>query len=199
MPVPLPKATWSCPCWVRAVLATALIGSAWTAERRVDLGSFANRLDGWEYYGGFEFPGATGSLTRTGEAGHGGAGAARLSGDFSAGGYYVGMRIAKLNLAAAGFACWVRPEGIAKTLSVRLTDEGGQTFQYLVRLAAGNDWQRITVIPGTTPAQGHFGGANDGAWKGRLSGAMIMLSKRDCSNGSSGACLIDDIAVATLP
>jgi hypothetical protein len=184
---------------LRLVLISFLVCAAWTAERRVDIGSFGNRLDGWEYYGGFEFPGATGTLARTGESGHATAGAARLSGDFSAGGFYVGMRITKLNLAATGFSCWIKPDGIAKTIGLRLTDEGGQTFQYLIRLATGSDWQRITVLPGTTPAQGHFGGANDGTWKGRLGGAMLMLSKHDCSNGSSGACLVDDITVGVAP
>ncbi len=184
---------------LRLILITTLAVTAWTAERRVDLGSFANRLDDWEYYGGFEFPGATGTLTRTGEAGHAEAGAARLSGDFAAGGVYVAMRIAKLNLAATGFSCWIKPEGIAKTIGVRLTDEGGQTFQYRVRLATGTGWQRITVVPGTTPAQGHFGGASDGTWKGHLSGGMIMLSKHDCSNGTSGSCLIDDVTVSVAP
>lgn len=175
--------------------------TAWAADVKpgkpveVDIGSFANQGDGWTFYGGWEFKGATGTLVRSGDAGHAGPGAARLNGDFSAGGFYVGMKVAKLELPITDFSYWVKPEGIEKTMGVRLTDEGGQTFQYTVRLAKGDDWQRVTIQPGTTTAQGHFGGSNNGVWQGKLSGAMITFSKHDCRKEAIGSCLIDDITV----
>jgi len=163
----------------------------------VDMGRFAKHLSGWAFIAGTEYPGATGTLTWNETAGHAEPGAASLQGDFSAGGRYVGMRIRKVDLQATEFACWVKPDGLAKSIMVRLTDANDQTFQYRLPLALGNDWQRLAVVPGTTVAESFYSGPKDGTWKGPLAAIVVGLSKEDLIQGTSASCLIDDATVTT--
>ena len=161
----------------------------------VDLGGFAKQLDSWSFTVGAEYPGATGTLTWLGTVGHTAPGVASLRGDFSAGGRYVGMRIRKVDRLATEFACWVKPDGLAKSIMVRLTDAGDQTFQYQLPLAPGTDWQRIAVAPGTTVPESNFSGPNDGKWQGHIAAIVIGLSKESLIQGSAVACLIDDVVI----
>ena len=163
----------------------------------VDLGAFAKQPDNWSFVGGAEYPGATGSLTWLGTAGHDAPGAASLRGDFSVGGRYVGMRLRKVNRVATEFACWVKPDGLAKSIMVRLTDAGDQTFQYEMQLASGTDWQRIAVAPGTTVPESSFSGRGDGKWQGHIATIVIGLSKTAITQGNVVSCLIDDVAITT--
>jgi hypothetical protein len=120
-----------------------------------------------------------------------------LRGDFSAGGRYVGMRIRKVDRQSTEFACWVKSDGLAKSIMVRLTDAGDQTFQYQLPLANGTDWQRITVAPGTTIPESSFSGRKDGKWQGHIAAIFIGLSKDAIIQGSVATCLVDDVVIAT--
>jgi hypothetical protein len=162
------------------------------AETEEGIGDFAAGLDGWTYNGGWEFKGAQGRANRIPDQGHTAPGSMRLSAEFGAGGSYVALtrRVDPTPLGELKF--WVKPEGLTG-LDIRLTDSGEQTFQYEVRLEGGDEWQEITISPRTDSPKSHWGGLNDGQWGGEVGAVWIMLSRRFCQSGASGACLIDDI------
>jgi hypothetical protein len=192
---------YRCATWPLLIL---LSGTVWGGDAparspgTVDLGAFAKQLDNWAFVGGTEYPGATGTLRWVGEIGHGAPGSASLHGDFSAGGRYVGMRFRKVERLATEFSCWVKPDGLTKSIMVRLTDAGAQTFQYQLPLAPGTDWQRIAVTPGTTLPESSFSGRGDGKWQGHIAAIVIGLSKESIIQGSAATCLVDDVAI-TVP
>lgn len=187
--------------WTLLILLAGVVwgGDALPGEpATVGLGGFDKQLDNWSFTGGAEYPGATGTLTWQGTVGHAAPGAASLGGDFSAGGRYVGMRLRKVNRLATEFAFWVKPDGLAKSIMVRLTDAGDQTFHYQLPLANGTDWQRIAVAPGITIPQSTFSGSKDGKWQGHIAAIVIGLTKESITQGGVVACLIDDVVI-TIP
>lgn len=177
---------------MRALLPLALAACAVSADppRVIPVGAFDNDTDGWSFNGGWEFKGAGGGLTRVDGGRSGGAG--RLAGDFAKGGAYVAMTRG-IGSRPREFRCWVKPENL-DALDLRLTDGTGQTFQYTLPLQ-GTDWQQISLEPGTTPAKGHWGGANTGTWTGAAKDVWLMLSKNHCTAGKAASLLVDDAEV----
>ena len=156
--------------------------------KRVELGDFASDLDGWTYYGGWEFKGAGGKLEHDKTVGRQAHGSARLTGDFSKGGSYVAMKRA-CNAAALSMSFWIKAEGLSH-FSVRLTDATGQTFQRKVDLTASGQWQRVELTD-LSKADGYFGGAKDGVWHGPLKAIWIMLTVQ--KNRGGGTLWVDDV------
>ena len=68
-------------------------------EISMPLDDFEAAPEGWEYVGGWEFPGAKGSLEWDEAVAHKGKGSLRLDADFTKGGAYVGLwkRFGELN------------------------------------------------------------------------------------------------------
>lgn len=67
----------------------AVLTNSSQASKKEEIGNFKAGLDGWEYYGGWEFKGSKGSLKLDKVDGKD---CAILNGDFSGGGSYVAGR-----------------------------------------------------------------------------------------------------------
>ena len=111
------------------------------------------RLSFWH---GGEFPGATGSVSRT-------DGVLELRYDFSNGGHYVA---ANLHLSDPVYDAESLEMEVSfdenTRITLRLTDSSGQTFQRGFFHDAPEDWERLTCAISPQTWGGHWGGANDG-------------------------------------
>jgi len=123
------------------------------AQERVVILPNAAESDQWQFSPGGEFPGAKGQLTPQDD------GAMVLAYDFTDGGAYVAAYYrfkAPVHIKALQFRAR-KPE--AATLTLRVTDSQGQTFQKSV-LHPGAHWTVYRARMGSWT--GHWGGANDG-------------------------------------
>lgn len=161
------------------LLALGLANLAPAADlAALPLGDFSRGLDGWELSLGTEFPGAKGSLTRAAGPQPDDPQAARLTADFAGGGRYVAMSKA---LPTATFLeeLTLRLQGNVTQVGLRLTDAQGQSFQQYLSLPAGaTGWQTLTVREFGSPGRKdifHWGGANDGVWRGPLKRLALLL------------------------
>lgn len=118
------------------------------AEHRID---FENGSPGWTYYGGFEFPGATGGIAITREAARDGKQALRLHGDFTGGGRYVAA-ICALPAATPcrGLRFWIRTADV-DSIGIRVVDSTGQTFQFTRPLQRTAAWQEVVLADLSAP------------------------------------------------
>ncbi len=181
-----------------AVLAQP--GSASTAglSTRV-LGDFESAAEGWTFYPGSEYPGATGSLALDASTAHTGASSGHLSGDFSGGGAYVSMRRALPAVDATSIGFWLRAPGLT-WLTVRLTDGSGQVHQQRLALSGATDWQPLVVTRFDGGSQYvHWGGANDGVWHGPATALELVLDRGAIAGGASTASVNVDDVVAARP
>ena len=135
----------------------------------------------WVFYGGYEFPGAKGTVSRQNAEDRE---VVNLFYDFSGGGAYVGAKGA-LEI----------PEGITEfrfaakadrphKLVLRLVDATKQTHQWELRYEQTRQWQDFTVDL-TKPARKSFGGANDGAMNFPLREVMLCVAKSDLGSSAS--------------
>jgi hypothetical protein len=163
------------------------------------LGDYESAAEGWSFYPGSEFPGATGSLTYDTASPHTGAQSAKLSGDFTGGGNYVALQRTVVPIDLKALNVWVRSSQIS-SLGLRLTDATGQVHQQ--RLAVtGSAWQQLNVtrFDGGTGYL-HFGGADDGIWHGPAKAIMLTLDKSSITGGGTTASVnVDAVAATTSP
>jgi|GEM_PF-2169424 len=162
------------------------------------LGDFSAGLEGWRYNGGWEFKGSRGRLVHEPSEGHNEPGAARLTGEFEAGGSYVAMTRQGSFSEPAAVRFRVKPEGLSG-LDIRLGDGRQQIFQYSVPLEGGGEWQEVVIHVPDTPAKSHWGGPNDGVWSGELTQVWICLPRRFCGESKTASCLVDDVEVIPRP
>jgi hypothetical protein len=151
--------------------------------------------DGWEYVGGWEFPGAKGAAARDAGAAKVGHYAYRLDYDFIGGGAYVGVwkKLDDLkipNISEVRF--WVKISGVASALGIRLADGTGQVHQSSVALQATSDWQEVVVKISQATGGEHWAGANDGKWHPSIKGLGVNVGK---GNGTTGTIWFDDLRV----
>lgn len=140
------------------LLACFVAASAMAAADHVI--DFEKGSPGWTYYGGFEFPGATGSIATTRESAREGKQALRLSGDFSGGGRYVAATCAlPEGTPCLGLRFWVRTTDV-DSIGIRIVDSGGQTFQFTRQLTRKDAWQEV-VLQDITEPKVVWGGAGD--------------------------------------
>ncbi|MHB8957398.1 MAG: beta-galactosidase [Pirellulaceae bacterium] len=141
----------------------------------------------WSFSPGPEFPGAKGSFERSSEATHAGQYGGRLSFDFRGGGNYVGISLRLDNAPAlAAVRLWLkRPEGHALTL--RYTDQSGQTLQKSF-WAPADRWVPV-IVPFDTWT-GHWGGANDGTIHGPPTSIALLVER---GPQQLGDLLLDDL------
>jgi hypothetical protein len=153
---------------VRSVLALAIIANAIAAEKPpISIASFDADMEGWIYYGGWEFPGAVGSLQR-GRSDT--SGAAVLQADLTEGSY-VAMR-KDIDVHAGVFRFRVSAPN-QKAFNVRIKDAGNQFFQYEVKSPAKGEWGVVELkIDGKG---GHWGGANDGIIRQPVKELWLMI------------------------
>ncbi|HZX06406.1 glycosyl hydrolase [Kribbella sp.] len=162
------------------------------------LGDYESAAEGWSFYPGSEFPGATGSLSYDTVSPQSGAQSAKLSGDFSGGGNYVALQRSFVPIDLKALDLWVKSSQVS-SIGLRLTDATGQVHQQRLSLS-GSAWQHLSV---TQFAQGngylHFGGANDGIWHGPATAITLTLDKSAILSGTSAAVNVDAVAATTAP
>jgi len=179
----------------------ACLSLGWSAQAATDGGAREDfegttSPDPWSFSNGGEFPGASGSFSRSPEAAHAGRLGGRLQFDFTHGGRYVaaGWRLpaAELTNGSTGVELWLRrPEG--SDFVFRYTDGAGQTFQKTVDCPGGR-WTHVTI-----PFDGwavHWGGANDGRVRG---GPQSLAFNVDRGEETTGALWLDDLRLVNRP
>ena len=162
------------------------------------VGTFENAAEGWTFYPGSEYPGATGSFALDTTTAHTGTASGLLSGNFSGGGAYVSTRRALPSLAATSLSLWLKTASLT-WLTVRVTDATGQVHQQRLTLSGSTDWQSLGVPRFDGGNQyTHFGGANDGVWHGPATELELILDRGAIIGGAtSGSASIDDVALGS--
>ncbi|MFD2117988.1 S-layer homology domain-containing protein [Paenibacillus yanchengensis] len=123
---------------------------------------------------------------------------AKLTGDFTAGGYDLQIsrqiyeRFAPTEPKLISF--WVKTED-AHSIVLRLDDGSGQTHQQTITLEDTTEWQQVIV---TNPTGGngysHWGGANDGQWHSQLTKIALNFNVQNLKDGKqTGTVWFDDI------
>lgn len=163
------------------------------------IGTFENGFDIWKLGFGTDFPGASGQYVRDTIEPKSGIYAAKLQGDFSAGGKYITLGKSFSPLLIQKIAFWIKTAD-ASSISLRLKDATGQVHQQKLPLTATINWQKIEIYKfDSGPNYLHFGGANDGKWHGPAQQIEFLLEKSGLNGGkSSGEILLDNV-VLTAP
>jgi hypothetical protein len=166
----------------------------------LSLDDFEAKPEGWDYVGGWEFPGAKGALEWDKTTAHKGKASLRLEADFSEGGAYVGIwkkfddfksrDIKEIRL-------WVKSAGVAG-IGVRILDDTDQCHQKKgIPLSKTDKWQEVVLCLGDLVGQESWGGANDRRWHGPAKAFGINIGT-DCLTGGKKGTLWLDEAVLNL-
>ncbi|ACQ79175.1 hypothetical protein Bcav_0914 [Beutenbergia cavernae DSM 12333] len=179
------------------VIAGAFVPPA-TADPPLEdfvLGDFESPSEGWSVV---PAAGGAGSYEIvTGDARAGDA-SAQVQVDLSNGGY-VEFRRHLDEIDVLSFQFSVRTADVNE-LSVRLTDATGQSFQQRVTVAADSAWQDIVVADldgGTFPE--HWGGANDGVWRGPATEIAIIVNHWQIVAGTEATLDVDAVSAHLAP
>ncbi|WP_165368050.1 sugar-binding protein [Phytoactinopolyspora endophytica] len=161
------------------------------------IGDFETPDENWGFTRGPEFPGAKGGFSRQADEPYDGLFSARLRGNFSDGGTYVGLT-KEIDLDLRGLSFWVRSSD-ASFLTLRLTDATGQHHQQRLAVTPDGAWQEI-VVSDFDQGTGYnsWGGADDGVWHGPAQAIRLHLPKAALSGELTGDVFFDDIT-ATVP
>lgn len=163
------------------------------------LDDFESEPKGWTYVGGWEFPGAKGSLELDPKTAHGGKRSYTLQADLS-GGVYIGVWRDLASLQGRDFKelrLWVKAVNVT-TMGVRITDSSDQCHQKNgVALANTQEWQEVVLNIADLAGGEHWGGANDGKWHGPAKGFGLNVGKDSFAPGTApqGSISIDDVEV----
>jgi hypothetical protein len=166
------------------VAVAGFMGSVQGGDTPVMIGDFSNDNNGWSLSLGSEFPGAKGTLQR--EQGGVGEGYMKLSADFSGGGNYIAMsKSLKSPLDIEELLITVK--GSASAFWLRLSDSTGQSFQQSFPIERNSqEWQKFSIREFGNPARkdiSHFGGANDGVWRGPVKHMAFILHSSNVKPG----------------
>jgi hypothetical protein len=161
------------------------------------IADFETDPKGWRFIGGWEFPGAKGSLTLDTSQAHGGKRSYRLDADFTGGGRYVGTWVDFKVLKDADLKeihLWVKA-GALKGLGIRFDDSTSQCHQSWVPLLPTPEWQELVLKFADLAGREHWGGANDGQLHLPVGGFGINLGTNEITTpGTKTASLwIDDV------
>jgi hypothetical protein len=180
------------------VLPLALRAESKGDPPRLLLDDFEGDPQGWTFIGGWEFPGAKGSLALDTGTAHGGKRSYKLQADFSGGGAYVGTWRDLASLKGKDIKelhVWVKAVDVTG-LGVRFVDSSDQCHQKNggIPLAATGDWQEVVVKISDVVGGEHWGGANDGKWHGPAKGFGLNIGKDRLASGATRAALyMDDV------
>jgi hypothetical protein len=159
------------------------------------IGDFENTAEGWTFYPGSEYPGATGSFTLDSTNNHSGSSSGKLSANFGAGGAYVSVKRPLPSVNATSVSFWAKSPNLS-FLTFRLTDSTGQVHQQRLTLSGATDWQALAVTRFDGGKQSvHFGGANDGVWHGPAKAVEVVLDKAAISGATTTTLNLDDLAL----
>ncbi|UCG47505.1 MAG: glycoside hydrolase family 16 protein [Phycisphaerales bacterium] len=164
-------------------------------ESSISLDDFEAAPQGWGYVGGWEFPGAKGSLEWEKTAAHSGKGCLRLDADFSNGGAYVGLwkKLPELgDRDVKEIRLWVNSKGVVN-IGVRILDDTGQCHQKKrILLAKTDKWQQVILRISDLVGEESWGGANDAKWHGPAKAFGLNIGADSLASGSKGALRLDD-------
>jgi len=174
---------------------------SWALDRpgnspRVLVDDFEDGKSGWGWVGGWEFPGAAGSLAIDTTGGHDGKASGRIIADFTGGGAYVGgwrdmTKLPNRNFKEIRF--WIKAPALTG-LGIRLQDASDQIHQKHIPVSPSSDWQEVVLKPPSIAGGEHWGGANDGKWHGPIKGFGINIGKGTFTAGAKkGDLWLDDI------
>jgi hypothetical protein len=129
---------------------------------------------------------------------HGGRRSYRLRGDFSKGGNYVGFwrDLGGVRAPFKEFRVWIKVDNL-RQIGIRLSDGAGQVHQSEIVLPPASGWQELVLKPAELAGREHWGGANDGVWRGVAQGFGLNISPVGLIDRASGrgTCWIDDLSV----
>jgi len=170
-------------------------------DSTVFLDGFEAEPRGWEYVGGWEFPGAVGSLGWDTATAYDGKGSLRRDADFSGGGAYVGLwkelpDIMDRHLEA--IRLWIKSQGVVH-VGVRILDETGQCHQTKrIPLAKTDKWQQVVLRVSDLVGQESWGGANDRKWHGPAKAFGLNIGVDSLADGSKGVLWLDDATCTVM-
>ena len=160
-----------------ALPACLLLGSfipalASAADITVPLGDFKLWDDGWDPF--IANDGALIAVSIDHKISHSPGGAslkvtADLTGNTST---YVGISKNFDNLPVRTISGWYRSDGVTG-IGWRVIDSTGQCFQTKIPVQDGKTWERLDLAIDDLITSEHWGGKNDGAWHGPLTGISI--------------------------
>ncbi|MCA9069321.1 MAG: hypothetical protein KDA84_10380, partial [Planctomycetaceae bacterium] len=136
---------------------------------------------GWEFNLGGEYRGAKGGLDVVRDQPKSGVNALHLHADFTGGGAYVGMRrsFASLNVKTFNVIRMKMRSETVKQFAVRMVDGGGQTHQRKnIPFTPDGKWHEVDIVPTKIAGAEHWGGPNDGKWRGAVKLIELMLNTR---------------------
>jgi hypothetical protein len=152
---------------------------------------------GWKFVGGEEFPGAKGDLSLDDTVAHGGRRSYRIRADFTGGGSYVGTwrDLTGVRVDFKELHVWVKAENVRR-LGIRFSDGTGQVHQHAVTLPPSNGWQELVLKPQELAGVEHWGGPNDGRWRGPVLGFGINIGAPGLADPQSRKATfwIDDVS-----
>src|SRR5579863_8769018 len=171
----------------KLLLFAAFSSQSQDAALLIDNFDGSNKLRDWTFSNGAEFPGANGRLSVG--PGHEGRGALLTYRftclDHAHCGHYVAAiwnapHPLEVNPGAV-LSLWVSLSPDVR-IAVRVTDQTHQNLQFYANAPtlehpAPGEWQRINVAI-TGQAAGHWGGANNGRFKGRIAQLAILADSR---------------------
>jgi hypothetical protein len=134
----------------------------------------------WDFFVGQEVKGGKGALTLVKDEPSPGKYAMKLSGDFTGGGIYVGVKkgFEEFDFRdVTAFRMKVKAEG-AESLTFRVRDGSGQSFQKKgIKLHPDGQWHDLVIEPAALSGAEHWGGPNDGKWRGAPQVMALLLTK----------------------
>lgn len=181
-----------------AVPGSLPIRAANAADINEVIGDFES-AEGWTLGLGPEFPGAQGDFSRDSGDATSGSSSGLLSADFTGGGTYVQVG-RPLSLDAKALRFQVRTSDLSR-VRLRMVDATGQVHQQRLAVAAGGEWQELTVSDfDSGDGYLHFGGANDGTWHAPAQRIALLVEKGDILDGAQTAQVrFDDVSVTATP
>lgn len=163
----------------------------------VNIGDFESPDEIWDFLVGSSSDLGNGEFRMDSTVRQSGSSSAKLQLDFSK---YYSVSLQRylfkriLPSDAKEISFWVKT-GDFKSLDVILLDNGNQNHQQTITLQPVSDWQKVTIssfVSGTNYI--HFGGANDGVWRGPIKKIHFKVSKPNLVSGKTGGSIwFDDI------
>ncbi len=186
-----------------ALAAVLLIGSATFSAQSAaaEEQSYETLVGGFEVDEGWNaIPnGASGGFATTDVDPHSGDHAGVLSGSFPGGsGYVEFVRYGLPQVDANGLTFWLKSDGVT-WFTLRMIDSEGQTHQRGVDISGDPAvWQKVTID--SLDGWGHWGGADDGIWRGSAANIDFILESAGLQAGVTDASLtFDDVTLLSAP
>ncbi|HSI83047.1 MAG TPA: sugar-binding protein [Candidatus Methylacidiphilales bacterium] len=154
-----------------------------------------DKMLGWNFSNGQEFPGATGSAEVDPDNGRGGKESLKISGDFTKGGMYVSVTTKTPPVDVREISFWLKGSQ-SERITLRICDSEKRWHQFQLRTNPTPEWQQVTLpleqyfanqgkanaVANVLKYEAWGGGAkafkNDGQWKGPATAISLTLGSQ---------------------